>query len=95
MIVNDVCLFYVCYTQQLQLSRLIFVYEKEAVFVLKNRKVVVKFNGVTSSYKTDTPMAKSCCVTERISELEKGIDWIHCVECYRRSKDKVARKVSV
>ena len=74
LIVNDVCLLYVCNTQQLHLSCLIFVYEKEAVFVPKNRKVVVKFNEVTSSYKTDTPMAKSWYITERISELEKGID---------------------
>ena len=48
LIVNDVCLFYVSYAQQLQLSRLIFESEKKAVFVPKSGKIVVKINGVTS-----------------------------------------------
>lgn len=30
-----------------------------------------------------------------ILELEKGIDWIYCVEHYWRNKDKVNREVSI
>ena len=58
LIVNDICLIYVSYAQQLQLSHLVFIYEKEVAFVPKSGKIVVKINGVTSSYKTDTPTVK-------------------------------------
>ena len=64
MIVNDICLIYVSYVQQLQLSHLVFIYEKQVVFVPKNGKIVVKINGVASSCKTDAPTAKSKKVTE-------------------------------
>ena len=47
LIVNSVCLFYVYYTQQLQLLYLFLVYEKEVVFVLKSRHIVVKIDGLT------------------------------------------------
>ena len=59
LIVNDICLIYVSYAQQLQLSHLVFINKKEVVFVPKNGKIVVKINWVTSSYKTDTPTSKS------------------------------------
>ena len=52
---NDVCLFDIKNAKQLQMSYLIFVYEKEAVFETKSGKVVAKFNGVTSSYNADAP----------------------------------------
>ena len=55
LIVNDVCLFDIKNAKQLQMSHLIFVYEKEAVFETKSGKVVAKFNGVTSSYNADAP----------------------------------------
>ena len=74
MIVNDVCLFYVSYAQQLRLFHLVLVYEKEVVFVPKSGEVVVKIDGVTSSYKTDKPAAKSDMSQKEKSELEKGID---------------------
>ena len=74
LIVNDICLIYVSYAQQLQLSHLAFIYEKEVVFVPRNGKIVVKVNGVTSSYKTDTPTAKSNMSQKEKSELKKGID---------------------
>ena len=48
LIVNSVCLFYVYYTQQLQLLYLVLVCEKEVVFVLKSRHIVVKIDGLTS-----------------------------------------------
>ena len=50
-----------------------FIYEKEVVFVPKNGKIVVKVNGVTLSYKTDTPKAKSNMSQKEKSELKKGI----------------------
>ena len=56
---NDICLIYVSYAQELQLSHLVFIYEKVASFVPKSGKIVEKINGVISSYKTDTPTAKS------------------------------------
>ena len=74
MIVNDICLIYLNYAQQLQLSHLAFIYKKEVLFVPKNGKAVVKVNGVTSSYKTDTPTAKSNISQKEKSELKKGID---------------------
>ena len=71
---NDICLIYVSYAQELQLSHLVFIYEKEAGFVPKSGKIVVKINGVISSYKTDTPTAKSNMSQIKKSELKKGID---------------------
>ena len=56
---NDICLIYLSYAQELQWSHLVFIYEKEVGFVPKSGKIVVKINGVISSYKTDTPTAKS------------------------------------
>ena len=56
------------------MSHLIFVYKKEAVFVLKSGKIVVKINGVTSQYKTDIPTAKSDMSLKEKPELGKGID---------------------
>ena len=56
------------------MSHLIFVYEKEAVFVPKSGNIDVKINGVPSSQKTDTPTAKSGMSQKELSELEKGID---------------------
>ena len=50
-------LFYVSYSQQLQLSHLVLAHE-EVDFVPKSGKIV-KINRVTSSYKTDTPTEKS------------------------------------
>ena len=38
LIVNDICLIYVSYAQQLQLSYLAFIYEKEVVFVPKMKR---------------------------------------------------------
>ena len=67
---NGVCLFYIKYAKQLQLSHLIFEYEKEAVFVPKGRKI----NEVTSSYKADTPTAKSDMSQKGKTELQKDID---------------------
>ena len=57
LIVNDICLIYVNYAKQLQLFHLVFIYEKEVVFVPKKGKIVVKINLVTSPYKTGTPTA--------------------------------------
>ena len=74
LIVNDICLIYVSYAQQLQLSHLAFIYEKEVVFVPRNGHIVVKVNGVISSYKTDTPTAKSNMSQNENSELKKSID---------------------
>ena len=76
MIVNDVCLFCVSSAQQLQLFHLVLVYEEEVVFVPKCGQVFVKIDGVTSLYKTDTPVAKSDISQKGKSELEKGIDLI-------------------
>ena len=45
--------------QQLKLSHLVFVYEKEVAFVPRSGKIVGKINRVTSSYETDTLTAKS------------------------------------
>ena len=56
---NDICLIYVSCAQELQLSHLVFIYEKETGFVPKSGKIVIKVNGVISSYKIDTPAAKS------------------------------------
>ena len=56
---NGVCLFYVSYAQQLQLLHLVLVYEKEVVFVPKKGQIIVKIDGLASSYKTDRPRAKS------------------------------------
>ena len=53
---------------------LIFVYEKEFVFVPKSGKIVLKINGVSSSYKTNTPTAKSDMSQKEKSELEKEVD---------------------
>ena len=51
LIVNDICLIYVnYYAKQLQLFHLVFIYEKEVVFVPKKGKIVVKINLVTSPY---------------------------------------------
>ena len=69
------------------------VYEKEVLLVPKSGTIVVKINGVTSSYKTDTPMVKSDMSQNEKSELEKGTDWIYCAEYYWRNKDKIDRKV--
>ena len=49
-------------------------YEKEAVFVPKSEKIVAKIYEVTSSYKPDTPTAKSDLSQKEKSELRKGID---------------------
>ena len=46
LIVNNVCLFYVSYAQQLQLSHSVLVYEKQVVFLPKSGEIVVKINGV-------------------------------------------------
>ena len=73
---NDVCLFCVSSAQQLQLFHLVLVYEEEFVFVPKCGQVFVKIAGVTSLYKTDTPVAKSDISQKGKSELEKGIDLI-------------------
>ena len=51
-------LFYVSYSQQLQLSHLVLAYEEEVDFVPKSGKII-KINKVTSSYKTNTPTEKS------------------------------------
>ena len=48
LIVNDICLIYGNYAQELQLPHLVFIYEKEAGFVPKSGKIVVKINGVIS-----------------------------------------------
>ena len=53
---NDVYLIYVSCAQQMKRS---CAQKKEVVFVPKRGKKVVKINRVTSSYKTDTPTAKS------------------------------------
>ena len=79
---NDICLIYVSYAQQLQLSHLVFTYEKEVGFVPKSGKIVVKINGVTSSYKTNTATAKSNMLQKEKSELKEGIDQIYSVKCY-------------
>ena len=71
---NDICLFYVSYPQQLQLFHLFLVYEKEVVLVPKSGTIVVKINGVTSSYKTDTPTVKSDMLQKEKSEMEKDIN---------------------
>ena len=110
MIVNDICLIYVSYAQQLQLSHLVFIYEKEVAFVPKSGKIVVKINWVTSSYGTGTPTVflhwagnmpthrhtqiRNMSRKEK-SKLKKGIDKIYYVECYWRNKDTVDRKVPV
>ena len=73
---NDVCLFCVSSAQQLKLFHLVLVYEEEFVFVPKCGQVFVKIDGVTSLYKTDTPVAKSDISQKGKSELEKGIDLI-------------------
>ena len=70
---NDICLFYVSYAQQLQLFHLVLVCEKEVVLVLKSGTIIVKFNGVISSYETDAPTVKSEIIQKVKSELEKGI----------------------
>ena len=46
---NDICLIYLSYAQELQWCHLVFIYEKEAGFVPKSGKIVVKINGVISS----------------------------------------------
>ena len=94
LILNYVCLFYIKCGKELQLSHLVFVYGKAAVFVPKSGKIVAKIKGVTSSYKEDTPIAKSDISEKEKSELLKGIDWIHCVQYYSRNKDRVDCKVS-
>ena len=71
------------------------IYEKEVAFVPKSGRAAVTINGVNSSYKTDTATAKFDMSQKEKSELEKGIDWINCVEYYWRNKDKGDRKVSV
>ena len=53
---------------------LVLVYEKEVVFVPKSGQIVVRVDGLTSSYKTDRPAAKSDISLKEKSELEKGID---------------------
>ena len=70
---NDICLFYISYAQQLQLFHLVLVYKKEAVFVPKSGQIVVKINGVNSSCKTGKSAAKSDMSQKEKSELEKGI----------------------
>ena len=78
MIVNGVCLFYVSYARQQWLFHfLVLVYEKEVAFVPKSGQIVVKVDGLTLSYKTDRPTAKSDISLEEKSKLEKGIDWIY------------------
>ena len=47
MIVNDVYLFHVSYDELLQLFHL--VWEKEVVFVLRSRQIVVKIDGVNKN----------------------------------------------
>ena len=94
LILNDVCLFYIKYGKELQLSHLVFVYEKAAVFVPKSGKIFIKIKGVTSLYKADTPIAKSDISQKEKSELPKGIGWIHCVQYCSRNKDKVDWKIS-
>ena len=71
---NDICLIYLSYAQRLQLSHLVFIYEKGVVLVPKSGKIVAKINGVTSSYKTGIPTAKSNMSQRGKSELKKGID---------------------
>ena len=61
---NDVCLFYVRYAQQLQLCHLVLVYEKEVVFIPKSEKI-----GVAVLYETEPDIPQ-----KEKSELEKGID---------------------
>ena len=70
------------------------IYEKEVVFVPKSGKIIVKINGVNSSYETDTPAAKFDTLQNEKSEWEKGIVWIYCVKYYWQNKDKGDRKVS-
>ena len=70
------------------------IYKKEVVFVSKSGKTAVTINGVNSSYKTDTATTKLDISQKEKSELEKGIDWIYCVEYYWRNKDKGDKKVS-
>ena len=79
---NDICLIFASYAQQPELSYLVFIYKKEVLFVPKSGKIVIKINGVTSSYKTDTPAAKSNMSQREKSELKKGIELIYCVQCY-------------
>ena len=73
---------------------LVLIYEKEVVFVPKSGKTAVTINGVNSSYKTDKARAKFDISQKEKLELEKGIDWINCVEYYWQNKDKGDRKVS-
>ena len=49
---------------------LVLIYEEEVVFVAKNGRIIVKIDSVTSSYKTDTPTAKSDS-TERKIRIRK------------------------
>ena len=55
-------------------------YNCSIVFVIKNWHLIVKIDGVTSSYKTDTPTAKSDMSQNKKSELEKDIDCIYCAK---------------
>ena len=77
---NDVCLFYVSYAQQLQLFHLALVYEKEIVSVPKSGQIIVKIDRVASSYKTDTPTTNSDKPWKESFELKKGINCIYCAE---------------
>ena len=79
----------------MQLFHLVLICEKEVVLVPRSGKTAVTINGVNSSHKTDTATAKFDMSQKEKSELEKGIDWINCVEYYWRDKDKGDRKVSV
>ena len=53
---------------------LVLLYKKEVVFVPKSGQIVVKFDRLTSSYKTGRPTAKSDISQKEKSELEKDID---------------------
>ena len=50
---------------------LVLIYEEEVVFVAKNGRIIVKIDSVTSSYKTDTPTAKSDSTQKEKSESER------------------------
>ena len=50
---------------------LVLIYEEEVVFVAKNGRMIVKIDSVTSSYKTDTPTAKSDSSQKEKSESER------------------------
>ena len=77
------------------LTYLVLVYEKEVVSVLERGAIVAKINVETLSYKRDSPTAKSDMSQKEKPKLETSINWIYCVKCYWRNKDKVDRNVSV